>query len=346
MLLIMNNIYSNNDMDDLYFKFYEVVNNIIYDIHANKINNFLFKCNYNYLNGPPVKDKINLPLTICLGGGGFILYNYIFKNEKLLNTIKLSSRDYDMSFSLKYISKENITVFIKEINNICINALKKFKYKNITHSNFYLTHTTNLQRLHFRIECDPFNNKKNVFHILELSFWLNGKISDNFTVNDFYMAQLYLYKYNEMYFYLLPLELLVKTMLYAITDYFEKRNFNKCLKYIERIKFIKQTNDKFIKQYNSKFNYCINKILGSYKDLIKRKYKLINDYPFILAKPLSNIDNNGIVKCIYREFRKNNNTTLNTLIDEFKNKCKDKKKYNKQDSEVSIDNTEEYDQIE
>ncbi len=337
----MNKTFLNNDLDDLYFNFYYVVNDIIHNIINNiKINHLLYSCNYNYINNINLKRQITYPLTLCLGGGGFILYNYIFKNEKLINEIELSSKDFDITFALKYLSKENSIIFIKEINNICTNALKIFRYKNITYTNFSISHILNLQRLHFKINFNPSNNEINPFHILELSFWLNGKISDNFTINDFNTRQLLLYKYDNVFFYLLPLELLVKTMLYAIMDYFEKRNFNKCLKYIERIKFIKKVNDIFIKNYDGKFNTCIDKILGAYKKSIKRKYKIINDYPYILAEPFSKINNNGIIKCIYREFRKNNQIQLNDLIQINKNKCKDKKEYNNQESEISIENTE------
>jgi hypothetical protein len=336
--------YSNDDLNELYSNFYTIVNNIIYELHNNKINKFLFYCDYILLNNNSNISRINLPLTICLGGGGYILYNYIFKNEKIINTIELSSRDYDLSFSLKNISKENMDIFIKEIKEIYYKSINKFTYKNITKNNFDITLNQTIHRLHFRINFKPYNNDKTSFHILEMSFWLNGKVSDNFTINDFYRTKLFLYKYNEVYFYLLPLELLVKTMLYAIIDYFEKRNFNKCNKYIERIKFIKDTNDIFIKKYNSNYNNCINRILSSYKNLIKRKYKMINDYPFILSNKFATIKNNGIIKCIYRNFRINNHKELHNLIDKFTNDCKEEKEYDYKDSDITINNTDnEYD---
>ena len=50
------------------------------------------------------------------------------------------------------------------------------------------------------------------------------------------------------------------------------------------------------------------------KNKIKRKYKMIHDYPFKMSKFLSKIHNNGIIKCIYRKMRIYNNKKLNELI--------------------------------
>ena len=75
--------------NEIYLNFYYIVDNIIYEIHKNKnINKYLFNCKYVLLNND---DNIILPLTICLSGGGFILYNQIFKNEGLLDNIQLTS---------------------------------------------------------------------------------------------------------------------------------------------------------------------------------------------------------------------------------------------------------------
>ncbi len=338
----MSDKYSKIDFNDFYFKFYYIVNNIIYEIHNNnETNKYLLNCNYNNINN--TKDEsIRLPLTICLGGGGFILYNYIFKNEKLIKSIELSSYDYDLSFSLKSsISKDYLMKFIKDVKLICSKSLEHFKYKNINNKNFEIYQINHPNRLHLRIDFNPYNNKNNLIHVLELSFWFNGKVSDNFTITDFNKTELFLYKYNDVYFYLLPLELLVKTMLYAIIDYFEKRNFNKCNKYIERIKFIKDINDIFMTKHNNNYNFCINRILSSYKNLIKRKYKIINDYPFILSKKFATIKNNGIIKCIYRDFRIHNHKELDNLIEKFINDCKDEKEYDYKDSDITIYNTDD-----
>ena len=62
--------------EKLFNYFYKFVDKIIYDIHCNKtINNHLFNCNYFILN-TQLLDYY--PLTICLGGGGYIQYKNIF----------------------------------------------------------------------------------------------------------------------------------------------------------------------------------------------------------------------------------------------------------------------------
>ena len=101
------------DVNDLYTKFYLVVNNIIYDIHLNEnITKYLFKCKFTQVNSMKIYD---LPLSICLGGSGFIQYNNIFKNENLIDKIKIESKDYDISFSF---GTNNITnQIIKNIEN-------------------------------------------------------------------------------------------------------------------------------------------------------------------------------------------------------------------------------------
>jgi hypothetical protein len=168
---------------------------------------------------------------------------------------------------------------------------------------FTLEYTINSDRLHYRINCNTKLNQ--TFHILELSFWLNGKISDNFTVNDFKFNKLFLYEKDNIYYYLLSLKLLIKTTLYAIVDFFEKRNFIKCNKYINRALYIKKINQIYTKLENP--SYILSSIFESYRNQVKRKYKMINDYPFILSKELVNIKNNGIIKCIYRQLRSKNN---------------------------------------
>lgn len=132
---------------------------------------------------------------------------------------------------------------------------------------------------------------------------------------------------------------MIKTTLYAIVDFFERRNFNKCIKYLDRLKLIKVINDKYIKMDNS--SIIVNKILESYRNKIKRKYKMIHDYPFTLAYELNDIKNNGIIKCIYKELRKNNRKKINKLILQYKEKCKNEKSYNEKNSEVTPINTDE-----
>ena len=76
-------------------------------------------------------------------------------------------------------------------------------------------------------------------------------------------------------------------------------------------------------------------ILENYKENIKRKYKMIHDYPFILSYEFADIYNNGKVKCIYREFRKNNKKMIKTSIIKYKKICKDSIKYNNENSEIT-----------
>jgi hypothetical protein len=325
-------IYKKDDLFALYEYFYKTVDEIIYKIHNNiTINTNLFYCNYNLLNN---NSKLILPLTICLGGGGYLLYKKIFEKEGLKYENNIITYDYDLSFSIyKYIEIVKLNAIENELIKICNQCLKEFKYMNLNKNIFSFDCKINKQRLHFRIICDTKIN--NIFHILELSFWLNGKISDNFSINDFYNRSLILY-HNIDYYYLLPLDLLVKTTLYAIVDFFEKRNFSKCIKYLDRLKFIKKINDKYMKLENN--SNILFLLLDTYGEKIKRKYKMIHDYPYIIAYDIGNIKNNGIIKCIYRYLRKNNKEKITEIIRKYKNKCKDKKEYI--NSEITLIDTE------
>ena len=249
---------------------------------------------------------------------------------------------YDISFCIhKFINKDTLSKITTELNNICNKVLDNFKFNELNNELnnkiFTTDYVINNNRIHYRINCTI--PKKQPFHILELSFWLNGKISDNFTINDFKNNNLLLYKNEDVYYYLLPLDLLIKTTLYAIVDFFERRNFNKCIKYLDRLKLIKVINDKYIKIENT--SPIIDLLLFNYKNKIKRKYKMIHDYPFTLAYELNDIKNNGVIKCIYKEFRKNNRKKINKLILEYKDKCKNKKSYNEKNSEITPINTED-----
>jgi hypothetical protein len=323
------------NIDGLYTTFY-AVDAMIFKIHENiKINKHLAYCKYNGLN---ITDEYDLPITMYLGGGGYIQYNHIFKNENLVDSIQLKSRDYDISFSFNTLNyKNNIKDIITEIKNIYVISIEKFKYQNINKNNFKLSHVINPNRLHFRVECKIPNIKE--FHILEMSFWFNGKVSDNFTINDFIKTQIYLYKHQNYYYYLLPLELLVKTMLYALIDFFERRNFNKCNKYLERIKFIKSCNKILIDKKSN--NNCLTIIFDSYVNKIKRKYKMMNDYPFIMSPYLNDIKNNGVIKCIYKNLRKNNHNKLKEEINKYKLVCKDELSYNPELSMITPDDTDD-----
>jgi hypothetical protein len=331
-------IYKKDNINQLFNYFYNIVDKIIYDIHSNNIiSSKLFRCKYNYLN-----EYINIdyPLTICLGGGGYLLYKKIFDNEKLNYKTNILTYDYDISFSFnEYINKDILSNINKELEDICLRNLKKINFMNLNYNNFKFESIISNDRLHYRIICDTKINTP--FHILELSFWLNGKVSDNFTINDFKNNKLILYKNNDLYYYLLPLEMLVKTTLYAIVDFFEKRNFYKCYKYLERIKYIKKVYDYYLNI--EKPSKIIMIILKFYKNKIKRKYKIIYDYPFILAKVFvnMNINNNGIIKCIYRHIRTKNNKKIISIVDKYRELCKEKLEYKENDSETTIIDTDD-----
>jgi hypothetical protein len=119
------------DITELYNYYYNIVNNIIFDIHiSNILNYYLAYCNYTSLN---IDERYELPLTICLGGSGFIQYNHILKNERLVKDIQLKSNDYDISFSFKNIesTNKNIKTIVKEIQKIYNDNMNNFKYNKL-----------------------------------------------------------------------------------------------------------------------------------------------------------------------------------------------------------------------
>ena len=326
----MNNIYNKNDINNLYIDFYKYVNNIIDKIHESNLSKLLFYCKYKIINN---EENIFLPLTICLGGSGYIQYNNIFNSECRLLQLESKTQDYDISFSLTNFNSLNKSKkFINDITDICKNELKTYKYKNLTDDIFNYGFDINIQRLYIKINCNTKLNPK--FHILELSFWLNGKISDNFTVNDFNKNSLFLYNIDTNVYYLLPLFLLVKTTLYAIVDSFENRKYDKCIKYIDRIKFIKKYYDKY--KEIKKDNLIIDLIYKEYAKKIKRKYEMINDYPYILSHVYDKykITDDKVISCINKKSREYNRNKLLLLIKEYINECNEKKT----DSEVSNTN--------
>jgi hypothetical protein len=326
--------YQKNNINDLFNYFFRYVNDIIYDIHINDIiNKELFKCNYFLLNN---QSEANYPLTFCLGGGGYILYKNIFENENIKYDIDLTTYDYDISFCFNnYMNKNKLENIGNKIKFISKSSIDNFIFMNLTKDIFIYDFTITNDRLHFRINCDTKLNKP--FHILELSFWLNGKISDNFTKNDFKTTKLILYETNKLYYYLLPLKLLVKTTLYAIVDFFENRNFYKCIKYLNRIKYIKKINDLYIKSNIN--SYILSIILESYNKMIKRKYKMIHDYPFTLSYEFVKIKNNGIIKCIYKHLRSANKNEIISTFEKYKKLCSKEKPYNNNESEITLVDT-------
>jgi hypothetical protein len=275
------------------------------------------------------------------------IYEKIFQDQNINIKLDSNTLDYDFSFSLKNNDNESIEIFKTSIINIFNELIEDFsytfdestvkkyklKFKTITNKNFKIITQEKYDRLHIKINCNIMKN----LHILELSFWYNNKVSDNFTINDFNKNNIFIYNNNKLKYYLLPLNLLVKTTFYASLDYIEKRNYNKCYKYIQRIKFIKLCNDEYNKN-NS--NLILNYIFKYYKHDIRKKYKIINDYPFILAEQAQNIlqyEREYLTRCIHTDFRNNN---ILTIENQFKNYLKNcKAKVNK----TTIDKyTEEY----
>jgi len=279
-------------------------------------------------------------LTIlCLGGAGYIQYQTILQLNGIPQKNILQSYDYNISMAIKYTIPDK-QKFLEDVIKIIDDNIQNFSYKHITYKNFSTEYSKNTNRIHIRVNFNSGIKKDNSFHILELSFWLNGKISDNFTFNDFYKSSLYLYKYNDLYYYLLPLELLVATTLYAIVDFYERRNFNKCIKYIERVKVIKDSYDIYEKINDP--NHELLFILEKYKNKIKRKYKFINDYPFITSYFLNSIKDKKIVKCIYRKLRVNNRKNLYSHIKKYNDEClQNSYKYDINTSDNTLLNTDD-----
>jgi hypothetical protein len=304
--------------------FYKYVNKIISDIHDNKsISDKLFKCKYlSLLYNERYTDKY--PLTICLGGSGYIQYNKIFNKHNLnvnINDYNINSLDYDITFSLidkDIIENSNLSdKFINTIISICKNTLKEYKYNDYTNKIFTYKSEINDNRIYISINCSIFKD-----HVLELSFWLNGKISDNFTINNFNKHSLYIYeKTDKINYYLLPLDLLVKTTLYAIVDFYEKRKFDKCIKHLNRIKYIKTVYNNY--KYNE--NITLDLILKEFDKKIKNKYEMIYDYPYILAYGYvkNNITDHKIIDCIYKKIRKSNRDNIINIIDKYKKECEE-----------------------
>jgi len=329
--------------NELFSDVYKIINNIILDTHKNEIiTKNLQYCDYILLND---NKQYYYPLTLCIGGAGFIQYNLIFYKENLVDNIELKSLDYDISFSLNisFNDKKIINNIISEFEKIYVVNMNNYEFDDtINKNNFKLTYYKNTNRIHFRMECCTnkplFSKNSKIFHIAEFSLWFNGKVSDNFTINDFMKKPLILYKNKNVYYYLLPLELLMKTLLYAIVDFFERRNYYKCIKYIERALFIKKCNKLFIDKKEN--NKALIQIFSSYKNKIKRKCKIINDYPFILSYELSKINNNGIIKCLYKLLRLDNHKKYIGLINKFKKECDNENNYLTENSEITIEDTE------
>jgi len=332
-------------MDNLLFDYYKIINNIINEITKNEF----FQQNLNYCNYK--KNRINnynqqennivyKPIMFCLGGMAYKIYEYIIINYINTYTMVTKTQDYDFSFSLKnndkttLISLKNliIKIFNTSINNYSYrldkNIIRYYKLNSqtINKNNFSIEVKEKNDRIQFIVNCkiDKLN-----FHILELSFWYNGKVSDLFTINDFQKNNLILYiDDNLLCFYLLPLNLLVDTTLHAIINFFESRYFDKCNKYIKRVEYIHNIYSEYKKLHN-KPNMLKN-IIGSYNKYIRKKYRLINDYPYSIStyndkfKDIDNETKNAILRCVYYDVRKENKSILDEKIDQYVNDCKSK----------------------
>ena len=331
-------------MDNLLFNFYNVINKIWNNIIDNDffINNLNY-CSYNNNNDNSIIKYNNFkkPIILLLGGMAYKVYEKILNKYISGETLDSKTLDYDFSLSLKNINPdiiEQLKIKFVEIFNKCIkdytytldyDIKRYYKIKNnkITNKNFSIKCIEKNDRIQFVIDCDI----KDKFHILEVSFWFNGKISDNFTINDFTKNKLFIYTTNDnLNFYLLPLNQLVKTTLYAIVNFFETRYFDKCYKYINRIKYINQIYKKYKKMSNKNKNKneLITHILESYNHEIRKKYRLINDYPYILSnyndklKDLDYETNNMMLRCIYYDLRKDTLKFIDEQFDNYLNKCK------------------------
>lgn len=334
-------------MNKLIKDFYKIVNCIINAIINDKqIFNKLFKCKYDIYNQDMKKLIYNAklqPLIFCLGGMAYQIYYDII--SRYYHNIILESKtdDYDISFSL--INESDIKFIIDSIKIIFDDCIKNYKFEyedenkriyKINKTNFTIENNIKRDRLQIKINCKYANRN---FHILELCFWLNGKISDNYTVNDFKKDKLFIYVDKEgLEYYLLPLEKLIKTTYYAIIDNYERQNYIKCNKYLDRIRYVKLTYDEYLKS-NKSTNELLNYIYYSYFEEIYYKYKIMFDYPFINAKVMNNIKNKEIRKCVIRELRTNSHKIYGDNINKFSQVCNEKENKLKYD-EITEEDTE------
>lgn len=338
-------------MDNLIKDFYKIVNSINNKIIDNKkINILLFHCKYNIFNSKTndftSKNNKKFPLIFCLGGMAYqtyydIISKYYHKIPFIFNT-----KDYDLSFSLISNTDEDIKIIKSEMNEIFKECIKNYQFEfidetkrkyKLNKNNFVLEILNKGDRLQIKVNCLlDLSNTKRQFHILELCFWYNGKISDIFTINDFKKDKLFMYIDNNNYiYYLLPLEKLVKTTYYAILDNYERSNFDKCKKYLDRIRYIKLTFDKY--KMNEQNIKLLDYIYSYYYEKIYNKYKIMYDYPFILSRKLSDVKNNEIIKCVKRELRTEQHSIYENKIKNYITKCE------KNSNKLNIDEITEED---
>jgi hypothetical protein len=87
---------------------------------------------------------------------------------------------------------------------------------------------------------------------------------------------------------------------------------------------------KVYKKYKkiSNKNELITYILGSYNHEIRKKYRLINDYPYVLSnyndklKDLDYETKNMMLRCIYYDLRKDTLKFIDEQFNNYLNKCK------------------------
>jgi len=138
-------------INEVYIDFYRIVDKIIFKIHNSDINKYLFYCDYLEIeNG----NLHHLPLTFCLGGGGYMAYSNIFKKYNLVNNSNLNTLDYDITFSIhKYIDKNNTKIFTKEIKKIINDCLDEYLYKQYNSDIFNIHIIENINRIWIKINC-------------------------------------------------------------------------------------------------------------------------------------------------------------------------------------------------
>jgi len=344
-------------MDKFLFDFYNIINKLVYYINnTDELKNHLYYSEFlikNFDNNIELKtNNIKLPIIFCLGGMGYKIYEKIINEQNIDIVLETETFDYDFSFALKNNNSEIILLFENKIKTTFYGLIENYSYtfdketinkyklkKNINKSSFDFISEIKHDRLHIKI------NLLKKKHILELSFWFNGKVSDEFTINDFNKNKIFIYTSKNLDYYLLPLNLLVKTTFYAILDFLENRNYNKCYKYIQRIEFIKKSYDKYVES-NEK-NHILEYIFDRYNYNIRKKYKIIIDYPFILAKEsqkITNDDRQFLTRCIHHDLRKENIIKIKSEFITYKEKCEKKvnknniKKYTENSEDEKIDN--------
>ena len=133
------------------------------------------------------------------------------------------------------------------------------------------------------------------------------------------------------------MERLIKTTYYAILDNYERQNYSKCNKYLDRIRYIKLTHDEYYKS-NRQVD-LLNYIYRKYFDYIYYKYKIMYDHPFINSILLANEKNKEVVKCVNRELRTNNHKTYILNINKYTEECNKKEDRLKFD-EITDEDTE------